>query len=98
MTFTGMSAGHPDGVSAFPEGRQDKFRTQTACTWYSYDPGIGRILHSADTGKISSTIAAPIAQKSNDLRIIVLCHYGTLLILLHSAQIFVPVSDLCQSP
>jgi hypothetical protein len=75
MTFTGMSAGHPDSVSAFPEGRQDKFRTQTACTWYSYDPGIGRILHSADTGKISSTIAAPIAQEGNDLRIIVLCHY-----------------------
>lgn len=98
MTFTGMSAGHPDSVSAFPEGRQDKLRTQTACTWYSYDPGIGRVLHSADTGKISSTIAAPIAQESNDLHIIVLCHYGTLLILLHSAQRFVQVSDSCQSP
>jgi hypothetical protein len=74
MTFAGMSAGHPDSVGAFPEGRQDELGTQTAGTWYSDDPGIGRILHSADTGKIRSAIAAPIAQKSNDLGIIVLCH------------------------
>ena len=75
MTFTGMSAGHPDSVSAFSEGRQDKLGVQTACTWYSYDPGIGRVLHPADTGKISSAIAAPIAQEGNDLCSIVLCHY-----------------------
>jgi len=75
MTFTGMSAGHPDRISAFPEGRQDKFRTQSSCTGDSDDPGIGWVLHSADPGKIRSTIAAPIAQERNDLCIIVLCHY-----------------------
>ena len=75
MTFTGMSTGHPDRISTFPEGRQYELRTQASCTWYSYDPGIGRILHSADAGKIGSAIAAPIAQECNYFCIIVLCHY-----------------------
>jgi hypothetical protein len=75
MTFTGMSAGHPDRISALPESRQDKFRTQAPCTGDSDDPGIGRVLHSTDTGKISSAVAAPIAQEGNDFCIIILCHY-----------------------
>ena len=61
MTFTGMSAGYPYGVGPFPEGGEDEFRTHPAGARYSYDTDIRRILKPADTCKVGSTIAAPIA-------------------------------------
>jgi hypothetical protein len=67
MAFTGMSAGNPYSVRTFPEGAQDKFRAHSSGARYSYHPHIGRVLHSAYACKIGGTIAAPVAQKTDDL-------------------------------
>jgi hypothetical protein len=66
MAFTGMSPGDPDAVCTFPQGGQKEFGTHPAGARYPDNPDIGRILHSADTGKIGSPIAAPVAQKSHN--------------------------------
>jgi len=68
MAFAGMSPGHPDAVGPFPQGSQKEFGAHAPRAWNPDDPDVGGILHSADPGKIGSTIAAPIAQKSNDFR------------------------------
>jgi hypothetical protein len=68
MAFTGMSPGYPDAVSAFPHGRQKKFRVHPAGARNPDDPDIGGVFHPADSGKIGGTITAPIAQKSRNFR------------------------------
>jgi hypothetical protein len=59
-----MSTGDPYAVGAFPESTQDEFWAHTPGAWYPDYPDIGRVLHSAHTGKIGSTIAAPVTQES----------------------------------
>jgi hypothetical protein len=66
MAFTGMSPGYPDAVSAFPHGRQEKFRIHPAGARDSDDPDVGRVFHPADAGKIGGPITAPVTQKSRN--------------------------------
>jgi hypothetical protein len=61
MAFAGMSPGNPDTVGTLAQGRQKKFGAHSAGAWNPDDPDIGWILHAADTGKIGSPIAAPVA-------------------------------------
>jgi hypothetical protein len=67
MAFAGMSPGHPDAVCAFTQGRQEKFRAHASGTGDPHHPDIGRVFHPSDPGQIGGTIAAPVAQKGNDL-------------------------------
>jgi hypothetical protein len=66
MTFTGMSPRYPYTVCTFSECSQEKFGAHASGARDSYNPDVGRIYHPADTSKISSTVAAPVAQKTND--------------------------------
>ncbi len=66
MAFAGMSPGDPDGVGAFAQGRQEKFRTHSAGTWNPDHPDIGRIFHPADTSQIRRPITAPVTEKTDD--------------------------------
>jgi hypothetical protein len=66
MAFTGMSPGDPDAVGTFPQSGQKEFGTHAAGARNPDDPDIGRIFHSADTGQIGGSIAAPVAQKSHN--------------------------------
>jgi len=59
-----MSARHPDSICTFPDGRQNKFRTHSSGAGDPDNADIGRILHSAYTGKISRAITAPITKKT----------------------------------
>ena len=76
MTFSGMSPGDPDAVSTLPNGGQSKRRAQSAGAGDSYHPDIRRIFHPVDARKISSTIAAPVAQKGYDFWFPI-CHFYT---------------------
>ena len=66
MAFAGMSPGDPDTVCAFAQRRQKEFGVHPSRAGDADDPDVGRIFHPADAGKISSAIAAPIAQKSRN--------------------------------
>jgi len=68
MAFAGMSPGHPNTIRAFSERGQCKLGTHSTGTGYPYDPNIGRILHSADAGKICSAITAPGTKETDNLR------------------------------
>jgi hypothetical protein len=68
MAFTGMSPRYPDAVSTFPQSSQKEFGAHSAGARYPDHPDVGRILHSADAGQIGGSIAAPVAQKSNNFR------------------------------
>jgi hypothetical protein len=68
MAFTGMSPGYPDTVGAFPHSRQKKLWVHPAGAGNPDDPDVGRVFHPADTGKIGSAVAAPVAQKSRNFR------------------------------
>jgi hypothetical protein len=61
-----MSPGYPHPIGTFPQGSQEKFGAHASGARYSDDPNVDWIQHPADTGKISSTVATPIAQKAND--------------------------------
>jgi hypothetical protein len=67
MAFAGMSAGHPDPIGSLPKGRQGEFGTHAAGAGDPDHTDIGGILHPADTCEIGGTIAAPIAEKTDDL-------------------------------
>jgi hypothetical protein len=67
MAFAGMSPGHPDAISALTQSGQEKFRTHASGAGDSHHADIGWVFHPSDPGQISGTIAAPVAQKSNDL-------------------------------
>jgi hypothetical protein len=64
MAFTGMSPRYPNPVCSLPQGGQKEFGTHPTGARYSDNPDVGWIFHSADTGKIGSPIAAPVAQES----------------------------------
>jgi len=66
MTVAGMSAGHPNAVSPFPQGRQKKLGAHAAGTGDADHPDVGRIRHPADTGQIGGAVAAPVTQKTDD--------------------------------
>jgi hypothetical protein len=66
MAFAGMSPRYPDAVCAFTQGGQKEFGTHPSGAGDPDHPDIWRILHPADTGQISGTIAAPVAQKSHN--------------------------------
>jgi hypothetical protein len=68
MAFTGMSPGHPDAVGALAQGGQEEFRIHPSGTGDPHHADIGRVFHPSDPGQIGGTIAAPVAQKGNDLR------------------------------
>ena len=74
MTFSGMSPGYPNAVSTLPYGGQSKRGAQSAGAGDSYHPDIRRIFHPVDAGKISGTIAAPVAQKGYDFWFPI-CHF-----------------------
>jgi len=65
MTFTRMSAGYPYSVSSFSESGKNKFRTHSSGAGNSNNTNIRWILHPADTGKICSTITAPVAEETD---------------------------------
>jgi len=67
MAFAGMSPGHPDPVGPLPQGSQKKLRAHSSGAGNSDDPDVGRIFHSADAGKVSGAVAAPVTQKTDDL-------------------------------
>ncbi len=66
MAFTRMSAGYPYCIRTLAQGCQHEFYAHPARTGNSDNPDIRRILHSAYTGEISCTIAAPVAKKAYD--------------------------------
>jgi hypothetical protein len=66
MAFTGMSPGYPHPIGTFSQGSQEKFGAHASGAGYSDDPDVGRITHSTHTGKVSSAVAAPVAQKADD--------------------------------
>jgi hypothetical protein len=68
MAFTRMSPRNPNTISPFPQSGQKKFRTHPAGAGNSYHPNIRRILHPTNPGKISRTVTAPIAEKTNNFR------------------------------
>jgi hypothetical protein len=61
MAFAGMSPGHPDRISAFPQGCQGKFGIHTTRAGDAHHPDVGRVFHAADAGQIGGTITAPVA-------------------------------------
>jgi len=87
MTFSGMSARHPDSICAFPQSRQDKFRVHPSCAWDSDHPDISWVLHPGDTGKIRCTVTAPITEKA-DYFYFFFIHYSYLLKPQHLLRLF----------
>ena len=68
MAFSGMSAGHPDRVGPFPQGGQGKLGAHAPRAGDADDPDVGRVFHPADAGEIRGSVAAPVAQKTDDFR------------------------------
>src|SRR5210317_228345 len=68
MAFTGMSPRHPDAVGALTQGRQEELRIHPPGTGNSNHPYVGWIFHPSDPCQVGRTVAAPVAQKSNDFR------------------------------
>jgi hypothetical protein len=67
MAFAGMSPGYPDAVCAFTQGSQEKLRVHPSGAGNSDHPYIGGVFHPSDSCQIGCTVAAPVAQKCNDL-------------------------------
>jgi len=88
MAFTGMSPGNPDAVCTFAQGGQKEFGTHPAGARYPDNPDIGRVFHTADPGQIRGPIAAPVAQKSNNLWFPIIIHS------FKSPEILIPSFDL----
>jgi hypothetical protein len=88
MAFTGMSPGNPDAVCTFAHGGQKEFGTHPAGARYPDNTDIGRVFHSADPGQIRGPIAAPVAQKSNNLWFPIIIHS------FKSPEILIPSFDL----
>jgi hypothetical protein len=61
-----MSAGYPDRIGPFTQGREEKLRAHPARAGNPDDPDIGRIFHPADSGQIRRPVTAPVAQKTDD--------------------------------
>jgi hypothetical protein len=68
MAVSRMSPGYPNPIRPLFECSQDKLGTHSAGTGNPYHPDIRRILQTADTCKVSSPIAAPVAKKSYNFR------------------------------
>jgi len=65
MTFARMSPGDPDSVRSLSQSRKEKLGTHAPGAGNPYNPDIGRIFHSPDTGKVCCSITAPVAEKAD---------------------------------
>ena len=74
MAVTGVSPGYPYAVGTVSQGGKYKFGTYPCRTGDSYYSKIMRVLKPTYTGKISSAITTPVAQKSGNFRLPVV-HY-----------------------
>jgi hypothetical protein len=61
MALAGMSPGDPDSVSSLRESGQKKLWAHAPGARNSYDPDVRRVFHSSHSGKIRSTVTAPVA-------------------------------------
>jgi hypothetical protein len=65
MAVTGMSAGNPDSVGTFSQGRQEEFGAHATRTGDAYHPDIGRILGTSHTGEVGCAVTAPVAEETD---------------------------------
>jgi len=68
MAVAGMSAGNPDCIGTFTQCHQKEFGAHPTRAWDSHHPDIGGILGTTHPGKVSGTIAAPVAQETDYFR------------------------------
>ena len=67
MAVSGVSPRDPDSVRTMTKGRQQELGADSSGTGNTNDPDIMRVLQTADTGQIGSTIGAPITEKGRYL-------------------------------
>jgi len=77
MAFAETSARHKDAVRPCLQGLQHVVGRYRPGTHDPNDPDRRRILHSTDPSQVSGSISSPGAQKSDDLRFEILCHFFT---------------------
>lgn len=68
MAFAKMSAAGKDAVRAVDKTFHKENRVDAARTHHPDDSHMGRILKTGHTGSISSGIATPVAEETQDLR------------------------------
>jgi hypothetical protein len=67
MTLSGVSPRDPYPISPVTKGIQNKLGAHPTCTRDADDPDIGWIRQPAYPGQVSSTVTAPVAEKSDNL-------------------------------
>jgi hypothetical protein len=69
MAVTNVSATHQDAVRPQLKSSENEVGRNPAGTHHPDQPDVGRVLKAADAGQIGTGISAPVAAKSNDLRL-----------------------------
>jgi hypothetical protein len=69
MAFSELSATCKDTSGTFSKPLQDKYRIYSPGTHYPDGTQVGRILIAGNTSRVSSSIAAPVAEKSQNFRV-----------------------------
>jgi hypothetical protein len=69
MAVADVSPAYQNAVGALLEGFEDEIRRDPARAHDPNHPDIRGVLHPAHTGQISTGISAPVAAKSDNLRL-----------------------------
>jgi hypothetical protein len=76
MAVSDVSPAHKDAVRSFLKGLQNLVRTDGCGTQGSNGTEVRRILQTADAGKVSAGVRAPVAEKADYSRFKLFCgHY-----------------------
>ncbi len=80
MTFPEVSAHDDDAVGAFVQGIHHQVRVDHSRAHHPDRSHVGRILQPRYAGQIAPGIGTPVAEKADDLRFELFCHFYTSLL------------------